>query len=154
LGEEAEKKDKPMDIVTAADAKIGSIDEEVTSILDIELTVEPIVKITREDLLPLATEIAAFYMKHNAEADACDLLMEIEHVDTLFEFVEKETYQRVCLYLLSCVPYVPEPEDSILLKAAFKIYLKFQQDQLALRCAIQLNDMDMVQDVFYNCKDK
>jgi hypothetical protein len=32
-------------------------------------------------------------MKHNAEADACDLLMEIENV-------EKDTYQRVFLYLL------------------------------------------------------
>ncbi len=142
-----------MDTTTTV-SKTSSIDEEVTSILDVELTVEPIVKITREDLLPLAKEIAIFYMKHNAEADACDLLMEIEQVELLFDYVEKETYQRVCLYLLSCVPYVPEPEDSILLKTAYKIYLKFQQDQLALRCAIQLNDMDLIQEVFYNCKDR
>ena len=92
-------------------------------------------------------------MAHNAEAEACDLLMEIEHVELLIDYVEKETYQRVCLYFLSCVPYVPEPEDTILLKTAYKLYLKFQQDQLALRCAIQLNDMDLIQEVFYNCKD-
>jgi 26S proteasome regulatory subunit N1 len=79
--------------------------------------------------------------------------MEIEHVELLIDYVEKETYQRVCLYFLSCVPYVPEPEDTILLKTAYKLYLKFQQDQLALRCAIQLNDMDLIQEVFYNCKD-
>ncbi len=144
-----------MDTTTAAPAaKVASIDEEVTSILDIELTVEPIVKITREDLLPLAKEIAIFYMKHNAEADACDLLMEIEQVEMMHEYVEKETYQRVCLYLLSCVPYVPEPEDTVLLKTSYKIYIKFQQDQLALRCAIQMNDQDLVQEVFYNCKDR
>ena len=53
----------------------------------------------------------------------------------------------------SCVPYVPEPEDSILLKTTYKMYLKFQQDQLALRCAIQLNDMDLMHEVFYGCKD-
>jgi 26S proteasome regulatory subunit N1 len=39
-------------------------------------------------------------MAHNAEADACDLLMEIEQVELLLNYVEKETYQRVCLYLL------------------------------------------------------
>lgn len=31
--------------------------------------------------------------------------------------------------------------------------MNFQQDVLALRCAIQLNDMDLMQEVFYNCKD-
>ena len=70
---------------------------------DIELTLEPAVVITRDELLELAKEIVAFYMAHNAEADACDLLMEIEHVELLMDFVEKETYQRVCLYLLGCV---------------------------------------------------
>lgn len=65
---------------------------------------------------------------------------------------------KVIYYILlkkhnSCVPYVPEPEDSILLKTSYKIYLKFQQDQLALRCAVQLNDMDLMQEVFYGCKD-
>ena len=39
-------------------------------------------------------------MNHNAEAEACDLLMEIENVELLIEYSEKETYQRVCLYLL------------------------------------------------------
>ncbi len=33
------------------------------------------------------------------------------------------------------------------------MYLKFEQPQLALRCAIQLNDMDLIQSVFNGCKD-
>lgn len=133
-----------------------AVESDIASTQDVELTlsIEPVVKITKEDLLQLSKEIVAFYMKHNAEADACDLLMEIEQVELMVDYVEKETYQRVCLYLLSCVPYVPEPEDTILIKQAMNIYLKFQQDQLALRCAIQLNDMDLIQSVFYNCKDR
>ena len=162
LSEAVEKKEEGTAVEGSADATaaattttttITQANNEVTSTQDVELTIEPVVKISKEELLELAKEIVAFYMKHNAEADACDLLMEIEHVDLLSDYVEKETYQRVCLYFLSCVPYVPEPEDSILLKSAFKIYLKFQQDQLALRCAIQLNDMDLIQQVFYSCKD-
>ena len=70
---------------------------------DVELTVEPAIIITKDDLLALAKDIVVFYMAHNAEADACDLLMEIEHIDLLVDYVEKETYQRVCLYLLGSV---------------------------------------------------
>jgi hypothetical protein len=72
----------------------------ITQTQDVEFTTEPTIVITKEDLLKLAKEIVAFYMHHNAEADACDLLMEIENVELLINYVEKDTYQRVCLYLL------------------------------------------------------
>jgi hypothetical protein len=76
-------------------------DNKVTSTTqDIELTIEPSITITRDDLLKLTKDIIAFYMAHNAEAEACDLLMEIEHVELLIDYTETETYQRVCLYLL------------------------------------------------------
>lgn len=120
---------------------------------DVELDIEPVVLISKEELLVLTKEIITFYMSHNAEAEACDLLMEIENVELLIEYAEKETYQRVCLYLLGCVSYVPEPEDTVLLTTCYKIYLKFDQAQLALRCAIQLNDMDLIQKVFNGCND-
>lgn len=38
-------------------------------------------------------------MAHNAEAEACDLLMEIERLDLLEEYVDENIYSRVCLYL-------------------------------------------------------
>ena len=57
-------------------------------------------KIDKDGLFKLAEDIIAFYMKHNAEADACDLLMEIERLDVLEKYVEKDTFQRVCLYML------------------------------------------------------
>jgi 26S proteasome regulatory subunit N1 len=110
--------------------------------------------ITKEGLLKLAEDIVPFYMKHNAEAEACDLLMEIDKLDILLKYVEKETYQRVCLYLAGCVPYVPEPEDSILLKTTYNLYRKFEQFPLALRCAIQLNDTNLIHEVFFECKDE
>ena len=48
----------------------------------------------------MALEIVPFFLKHNAEADACDLLLELEMIHRLAEFVDKDTYQRVCLYIL------------------------------------------------------
>jgi len=52
------------------------------------------------DLKQLALEIVPFFMTHNAEADACDLLLEIESLDDLVQYVDKNTYERVCLYIV------------------------------------------------------
>ena len=50
-------------------------------------------------VLKVALEIVPFFLKHNAEADACDLLLELEQVGKLVEFVDKNTFERVCLYI-------------------------------------------------------
>jgi len=102
----------------------------------------------REDLIALANDIIPYDMKHNAEIDACDLSMEIERLDLLEKYVDKSTFQRVCLYLNSCVKYVPEPEDTELLKCAVKIFLKYDCYVQALNLGIALNDMDMIKDIF------
>jgi 26S proteasome regulatory subunit N1 len=52
-----------------------------------------------EELVTLALEIVPFFLKHNAEADAVDLLLEVESIDQLTRFVDKDTYERVCLYM-------------------------------------------------------
>lgn len=115
---------------------------------------EPDINIEDKDRLrALSKLIVAYDMSHNTESEACDLLMEIECLDMLEQFVDSSCYERVCLYLISCVAYVPEPEDTELLKTALNLYYKFEVYPLALRCAIQLNDMDLVQQVFMNCKD-
>ena len=46
--------------------------------------------------------------------------------DLLEQFVDASCYERVCLYLISCVPYVPEPEDKNLLKTSLNLYYKFE----------------------------
>ena len=54
---------------------------------------------TVSDLIDLVKEIIPYNMAHNAEAEACDLLMEIEHLQLLEEHVDQASYPRVCLYL-------------------------------------------------------
>jgi 26S proteasome regulatory subunit N1 len=53
----------------------------------------------REKLLVLVNQIIPYNMAHNAEAEACDLLMEIEQLALLKEYVDEGAYSRVCLYL-------------------------------------------------------
>jgi len=105
-------------------------------------------EVSKEALTKIALEIVPFNMAHNAEAEACDLLMEIEKLDQLDKFIDKDVFQRVCLYLVSCVNYVPEPEDSELLKTACRIYRKFARLPEAMRCAMQLNDTQLMKDIF------
>ena len=53
----------------------------------------------KERLLKLIKDIIPYLMSHNAEAEACDALMEIEHLDDLPQYVDDTAFPRVCLYL-------------------------------------------------------
>ncbi|CAL1538285.1 unnamed protein product [Lymnaea stagnalis] len=108
----------------------------------------------KEKLVTLAMQIVPYHMSHNAEAEACDLLMEIERLDLLKEYVDDAAYSRVCLYLTSCVPYVPDPENTVLLKCAVDLYRKFKQFPQALRFAMALNDLSLIEEIFSECSDQ
>jgi len=107
----------------------------------------------KDNLISLAKQIVPSQMKHHAEAEACDLLMEVEQLDQLEQYVDDAAYNRVCLYLVSCVPYVPDPENTNLLKTALSIFRKFKQFPQAMRLALQLNDKALVEEIFLSCQD-
>lgn len=50
-------------------------------------------------LMDLVKELVKYCLDHHAEAEACDLLMEIEHVELLIDYVTEDDHNRVCLYL-------------------------------------------------------
>uniref|UniRef100_A0AAX7T7B3 26S proteasome non-ATPase regulatory subunit 2 n=1 Tax=Astatotilapia calliptera TaxID=8154 RepID=A0AAX7T7B3_ASTCA len=110
-------------------------------------------KTQQETLLKLVKEIVPYNMAHNAEHEACDLLMEIERLDMLEDYIDENAYGKVCLYLTSCVSYVPEPENSALLRCALNIFRKFNCYPEALRLALMLNDVELVENIFTSCKD-
>lgn len=108
---------------------------------------------TLQKLIELVHEIVPYNMAHNAETEACDLLMEIERLDLLEQYVDESAYQRVCLYLTSCVAYVADPENTTLLQTACKLYRKFKQYPQAVRLALQLNDLPLIEEIFTFCTD-
>jgi hypothetical protein len=63
--------------------------------------------VDRPTLLALALEIVPFFLAHNAEADAVDLLLELEAIERIVPLVGKDTFGRVCLYMVSCVRSLP-----------------------------------------------
>ena len=39
-------------------------------------------------------------MTHNAEPEACDLLLEVDQLGDIVKYVDENNYSRVCLYLV------------------------------------------------------
>lgn len=104
-------------------------------------------------LIELVHQIIPYDMELNAEAEACDLLMEVEKLEFLDQYVDENAYPRVCLYLQSCVPYVAEPENTNLLKAGLRLSRKFNQPTQAMLFALALNDMKLIKEIFMTCPD-
>ena len=103
--------------------------------------------------MSLAEKIIPYNLTHNAEAEACDLAMELEHLEILEKIVTEDTHTRVCAYLASCVAFVPDPENVKLLQCALNIYQKFNQWPQALRVAMQLNNTELVGEILRTCPD-
>jgi len=51
------------------------------------------------------------------------------------------------------VAYVPEPENMTLLKTALSLYRKFDQYADSILIAMQLGDMNIVNEIFTTCPD-
>ena len=115
---------------------------------------ETITEEAKQSLLGLVKEIIPYNMLHNAEAEAADLLMEIERLELLEQYIDNDDLcQKVCLYMTSCVPFVPDPENTNLLKTSLSIFLKFKKYSEALRLAMQLQDLDQIKNIFKQCSD-
>jgi 26S proteasome regulatory subunit N1 len=103
---------------------------------------------TPQDLLDVAKIIVPFSLTHNAEADAVDLLLELEAIDKLPEYVDKDTYARACLYMVSCVNLLVPPDDVQFLRTAHKIYRKFDRYAEAMALALRIGDRQMIREDF------
>ncbi|KAI5804970.1 armadillo-type protein [Geopyxis carbonaria] len=105
------------------------------------------------DLKDLGLSLVPFFLKHNAEADAVDMLYELELIERLPEFLDENTYARVCLYMVSMVPLLSPPDDLVTLKTAHTVYRKYNKLPQAMTLAIRLNDIDLIHDDFQAAED-
>ncbi|XP_037457856.1 26S proteasome non-ATPase regulatory subunit 2 homolog A-like isoform X2 [Triticum dicoccoides] len=108
-----------------------------------------------ESKIELVLEIVKFHMKHNAETEALDLLMEVgylemlldekyeEYLARLFCLVDSTNYKRACLYLTTSSKYLLTPDREAYeatLYIAFGLYGKFRDLASALRIVLLVND--------------
>jgi hypothetical protein len=100
-------------------------------------------KTSVDDLYALVNRLVAFYVSHNAEPEACDLLLEVERIEAITEFLDAANFDRVCLYLANFANFVPGPEDTKILHIVLNLYRKFNQPTEALRYAMRLHDVKL-----------
>lgn len=100
------------------------------------------------DLVDLALILVPLFLKSNADADAVDLMSELEIIEKLPQFVDEDTYSRVCLYMVSMVNLLTYPDNELFLRVAYEIYKQYGQATQAMVLAIRLNDMDVIKAQF------
>lgn len=141
----------------APTSDIGSWGHEYTKHLALELGETYTKRLTADeptqDLIDLTLTLVPLFLKSNAEADAVDLMSELEVIEDIPKFLDKDTYSRVCLYMVSMVNLLTYPEDQQFLRTAHDIYLQYGQLTQAIILAIRLNDIKLIESDFNSTKD-
>lgn len=107
-----------------------------------------------DDITKLVMTLVPFFLSHNAEADAVDILSELEMIESIKDHLDENTYARVCLYMVSMVPLLTYPDNDRFLRTAHDVYVHFKQFTQAITLAIRLNDMELIKSDFSAAKDK
>lgn len=106
-----------------------------------------------QDLIDLARSLVPYFLSHNAEADAVDILSELERIQEIPQYLNENTYPRVCLYMLSMVNLLTFPEDQQFLRTAHDIYKRYNKLPQAMVLAIRLNDIELIHEDFDSSPD-
>lgn len=112
------------------------------------------------DLLAMIKIVVRYNLKHNAEVEAVDLLLETEQLDLLLvpNAVDESSHGRVCLYLLRCSDYAADvSEAEHTQQIAFSLYLSHKQFTQALVVALRMGGptlKDRIDQVFTACEDR
>jgi 26S proteasome regulatory subunit N1 len=78
-----------------------------------------------QDLLKMVHVIVPFHLTHNAEAEAIDLLIEVQRLKFLLELdsIHEDNYQRICLYLIKTASYMSDPDDLVVSSWLFQVVI-------------------------------
>ena len=61
----------------------------------------------------LARQLVKHFVKHNSEIEAVDLLLEIDQLEMVVEYVEKDNLRRIYDYLLASTPFSADQDEYV-----------------------------------------
>ena len=130
------------------------------------------------DLLGMVDIIVPFNVSHNAEAEAVDLLIEVQRLAKILDLdsIDENNYKRVCLYLIKTADYMSDPDDYAVrstfsntrsyiftdrvslrpqevLDSAYQLFVKQEQYFDALRVALRIGNDDAIPDLLAKSAD-
>ncbi|RQX72707.1 proteasome 26S regulatory subunit [Toxoplasma gondii CAST] len=128
----------------AGEAKKPAEEEAKTKKPSLALQISMVVPLpTLAQLNAVVDLIVPYYMTHNAECDAIDLLSEVERVESVAAHVDSNNFQRVTLYLLAMANYAASLEEyTRVLGVAYTILLDQKQWFDAMRVALKMPNSD------------
>lgn len=106
-----------------------------------------------QDLIDLGRRLVPYFLSHNAEADAVDILSELERIQEIPQYLDENTYERICLYMVTMVNLLTYPEDQQFLRTARNIYKQYNKLPQAMVIAIRLNDLELIRKDFDSTSD-
>ena len=143
--------------LAAPSQDLGSWGHEYVRHLALEIGQDYIKRMTddvdAEDLMGLVRILVPYFLSHNAEADAVDIMSELEIIQEIPKYLDENTYARVCLYMVSMVNLLTYPEDQQFLHTAHDIYKHYNKLPQAVVLAIRLNDIDLIRRDFESTDD-
>jgi 26S proteasome regulatory subunit N1 len=105
-----------------------------------------------DDLVQLVNAIVPFLISNYSENEAIDLLLEVEKLDDVMEYVNLNNYKRICNYLKASANYAADTDEmKSVLQVVYNIYMKFNEYSNALRTAIKMNNMIFIKQTFNSC---
>jgi 26S proteasome regulatory subunit N1 len=113
----------------------GDIGQEYNARI-VDGTADPDDDTAFQDLLDMVDVIVPFHISHNAEAEAIDLLIEVQRLKILLglDVIDDKNYERICLYLLKTSDFMSDPEDYLVrifcLVLSDSIFISMQRKQL------------------------
>ena len=108
-----------------------------------------------KELLDLVNIFAPYLIKQHCESDAIDLLIEVESIDEIKNYINEHNYKKICLYLLSISNYSADTDEyRSTLELVYNIYFeKFHQYIDAMRVAIKIGNPIYIKQTFLKCED-
>lgn len=107
------------------------------------------------ELMELVDQIVPFNISHSAEAEAVDLLMEVQELPKLLSSnVDSDSTSRICQYLLRAALYIEDPEyQATVFDVAYELYKKQERWCDVLRVSLLANNVEMVERTFDSVTD-
>ena len=103
--------------------------------------------IEEADIQRVVHVVVSYYMSNKAEADAIDLLLEVERKELISAYCQLHNHERVCAYLRACASFLPPPDDLQIYRICFDLCLRFKSYYDAVRFALKLDDEKLVRTV-------
>ena len=98
-----------------------------------------------DDLITIVDKIIPYFIANNAEHDAIDLMLIVDKLEDIKQFVTQSNFSKVNMYLAAFCAYCSDQDELVkVLNILYDICLKLSEYTIALRVAIKLDDHDRV----------